>query len=234
MRRWLKGFVFVCIIVFIIGGSACGRKTGNEVVNTDVPITPTGSPSDSYPGESQNPASENGTAAGNKPSTPYKTDEPLAADEMQYAEMDQSTLVKTIDQSLMSVISQSQSFFELIDKSYASKPFTIEELSTITIKIDLVKEVIYQAEEQMEVYFYLYGKEQNDFISFLNIVDEDLDAELFKIVAISDLIRNNDVVTEEMSESIFDTVTDMKNQFENLKINQEKFIAAYEMSADQK
>ena len=233
MRRWLKGFVFVCTIVFMIGGSACGRKTGNEVVNIDVSITPTGSTSNSSVGEMQNPEADNGAGIGNNPSTPKKTDEPLAADEMQYAEMDQSTLVKTIDLSIMSVISQTQSFFELIDKSYESKTFTIEELSTVAIKIDLVKEVIYQAEEQMEVYFYLYGKEQNDFISFLNIVDEDLDAELFKIVAISDLLRNNDVVTEEISGSIFDEVTDMKNQFQDLKNKQEKFISTYEMSANQ-
>ena len=177
----------------------------------------------------QNPATDNGSG-GEKIS---KTEEPLAADEEEFAEMDQSTFVNTIDLSIVSVITQTQSLFEMFDEIPEDQIFTADELDQIAIKVDLIKDLIYEAEEQMEVYYFLYGKDQNEFISFLYQVEEDLNAELFTMISLSDLIQNSEISPEEVSSSLLNAVKGMNNQFENLKMKQDKFLATFEISASQ-
>jgi hypothetical protein len=229
MNKWLKGLVVVLISVFIIGGTGCSRQRGDEPSQTSTSVPETGVPSELTEGLLENLTSEKDNTEPD-PSTVQKTEEPLAADEEEFAKLDQLTQVKSIDQSLIKVLTQFNVLFALFEKTDENRVFTADKLDQIATKADLINDSIYQTEEQMEVYYYLYGTDQNEFISFLYTVEDDLDAELFKLVTLADLIRNSEIAAEDISATIMYSVSDMKIQVENLKLKQEKFVNTFEMN----
>src|SRR5665648_474588 len=149
--------------------------TGDSGVPT-AELTETISTETSQAGELNNTASEPTIEPQTDPQSTLKTEELLAPEEEILAAVSQGDLVAIIDRSLKTLIPQLDSLSVKLEKVGTAEPLAVDDLEQVALDIDQVKDQIDATGEQLEVFYFLYGEKQDDFIAFLYSLEEDMDS----------------------------------------------------------
>ena len=144
------------------------------------------------------------------------------------AAVSQSDLVIIIDRSLKTLLPQLDSLLVKLEKAGNQGPLTNHELEQVALDIDQVKDQIDTTGEQLEVYYFLYGETQDDFIHFLYSLEEDMDSELVSVMSLSEIVKSDLYSGIEQAAALSQVANDMKIQLASLQLNVENMITSYE------
>ena len=230
MKKYLKGLIFVWLLILIFGLSACSRRTtGDSGVPTATLVEIISTESNPVD-ELNNTTSEAAIETQTNPQNTLKTEEPLAPEEEMLSAVSQEDLVAIIYRSLKTLIPQLDSLLVKLEKAGTQEPLTNDDLTQAALDIDQVKDQIDVTGEQLEVYYFLYGEKQDDFITFLYNLEEDMDAVLVSVISLSGIVKNDQYSRIEKSEALSQIADEMEIQFADLRLNVENIITTYESS----
>ena len=230
MKKYLQGLIFVWLLMLIFCLTACSQRSSGDSGVPTAELTETISTETSQAGELNNTASEPTIEPQTDPQSTLKTEELLAPEEEILAAVSQGDLVAIIDRSLKTLIPQLDSLSVKLEKVGTAEPLAVDDLEQVALDIDQVKDQIDATGEQLEVFYFLYGEKQDDFIAFLYSLEEDMDSVLVSVISLSEIVNNDQYSGKDQSEALSEIADDMKIQLANLQLNVEDIITAYESS----
>ena len=142
----------------------------------------------------------------------------------------QGDLVAIIDQSLKTLLPRLDALAVRLKNAGSAEPLTNEDFVQAALELDQVKDQIDTTGEQLEVYYFLYGEKQDDFITFLYGLEEDMDEVLAEVISLSGVIKNDQYSELEQSEVLAQIAVDMETRIESLRLNVDNLISTYESS----
>lgn len=228
MKKYLKNLIFVWLIILIFGVSACSRRPSVDLSVPTATLMEIISTESNPVGELNNPTSEAVTETQTIPQNTLKTEESLAPEEEMLAAVSQADLVAIIDGSLKTLMPQLDSLLVKLEEAGTQESLLNDDLEQIALNIGQVKDQIDATGEQLEVYYFLYGETQDDFIRFLYSLEEDMDSELVSVISLSEIVKSDQYSGTEQAEALSQIADDMRIQSASLQLNVENILTTYE------
>lgn len=154
----------------------------------------------------------------------------VPVDESEYYELSEEELALLIDEAVEEAIAASETATTTTTQAAQDNDFSQEEIDDIYYYSSEAEELIYLAEELLEIYTYLYGdyaEYADEMIELMYLLEEDMDEVLAFMYAVLEVVEGGQITPEDIAK-IYEAAQEAGLNLETLAENQDLILATVE------
>lgn len=234
MKKYKPQFVFVLIVLVSFVLSSCNLSM--EITPTpNIEATAAAAISATQTADANIEAAiEAGVAATQTalPTSEIAADDDISVTEGEYTQYTEEELALLIDEAVQDAVTASEQATTTTTQATYDNSLSQDEIDELYYYSSEAEELIYFAEELLEIYTYLYGdyaEYADDMISLLYLLEEDMDEILVFMGEALEIVESNDEISPETVTQLYEAAQSVGLSLETLSTNQDLIITTVEM-----